>query len=604
MDKCKTDAPLVQKLPQLTRENLDAIMAERMAAVKNEKTAIPMLWQGLLELDIPVEGMEGRTAKIYVPRNCRQTANFVLMNVPEGEDTVDFLERSGWTRLADLHQLCLFVLEPGEGGWKTPEEELPYIQAGHCALRTGAHLLAGFSDYMVGYGPVGACLQWVAMHNPLRTAAAVFLDACTIPEDTVRSFQRAHYTEANPYGPVREYDFVNGDLPVPVWIISRHLTDQERTLADYWKTAARAGDTGEDPILGCVYRQNEDSIFTPEGHLLQVALQEKAVDYTAQATTEAILGFLLRYYRYGQGACSNMISLRPDLRAMGVEYRSFTDGNGFQRQYLVYIPQAYRSSREKLPMIINFHGAQQSMEDMFANSQWYHIADQLGLIIVCAECVFGRSAPQRSIPQAGVAAYPLRWLLNDRETPDRVFVDEMLDRLIAEFPVDEKRIYADGHSMGCMMANYLASGPVAHRFAAFCGTSGAFLTPEDQDVGGSVSPVWVSYGEYDMFGDCDPASPGLIMDMLSFWLKRDGLATEENAEQVRSGGADEVYTQGRYHHFVWKNQKGVPILHYNWVARKAHTHTPEENSMFWKEWLSKWSLDDAGNRLYENQAIE
>lgn len=582
----------VYKLPKLTEENIHSIMAERLAAIKNEESVIPMYWQGLLELDIP--GMDGRTAKLYVPKNCRQTANFVLMNTPAGEDTIDFLHKSGWIQAADANKLCLFVLEPGEGGWKSPAEEMPYMKAGHMALRVGQHLLAGFSDFSVGYGPVGSCLQRIAMENALRTTAAVYIDACNIPEEEVCSFQNTPYTEPNLFGPKREYDFNNGFLPVPVWIISKEITGQERVMADYWKAAAKAGDMSWDDTLGCVYTQNEDSIFTPEGHIMKVAVKEAKVDYTAEETTEQIVDFLLRYYRYGQGACSNMIANRLDYKKVGIEYRSFTDSNGFARQYLVYIPEAYRDGKKKLPVVVNFHGAQQSMEDMIANGQWYHVADEKGLMIVCAECVLDR--PKHKMPQRGVNAYALHWKLNDDETPDRMFVNDLLNQLIDNYPVDEKRIYTDGHSMGCMMSNYLASGPVAKRFAAFSGTSGSFLTAKDHDVGGVGSPMWISYGEYDMFGHADLSEESQLTDTLKFWLERNGLGSLESP--------DDAWVDGRYHHMVWKNEKGVPVLHYNWVGKKAHTHTPEENRMFWDNWLSKWALDDEGNRLYEGKRVD
>ena len=115
-----------------------------------------------------------------------------------------FLEKSGWTRKADENKICLFVLEPGTDGWKSPEAEMSYIRAAHMALRAGTHLLAGFSDFLVGYGPVGSCLQRIAMENALRTTSAVFLDACEIPEDEVQAYQDTHYSEANIFGPVRE----------------------------------------------------------------------------------------------------------------------------------------------------------------------------------------------------------------------------------------------------------------------------------------------------------------------------------------------------------------------------------------------------------------
>lgn len=587
----------ITKLPELTEKNLHSIMAECMAATANEETAIPQFWQGMLEMDV-----SGRTAKAYVPKNCPQQVDFVVMNVPTGEDTVEFLQRSGWIQKADDNKLCLVAFEPENGSWKSPAEEMAYIEAGYRAVRAGQHLKSGFSDFLVGYGPVGSCLQKIAMSGALRVSAAAYLDASNLDVEEVKNFAKTHYTEFAPFGPKRSYSLVKGDLPVPTWIVSKKFTEQEQIMADYWKNAACAEDTSEDTVYGTVFTQSKDSIFTPEGHILKVAVKEAEMDYAAPSTTDAIANFLLGYYRYGQGVRSNMVSKRVDYKAMGVQIRTFTDRNGFMRQYLVYIPEKYRNTKEKLPVVINFHGAQQNMQNMFENGLWYHVADEKGIIIVCAECVLGK--PRNKLPVPGVSAYTLHWELNNPGTPDRIFVNEMLDRILAEFPADEKRIYADGHSMGCMMTNYLASGPIAHRFAAFCGTSGAFVSMDDHDVGGGNSPVWDSYGEYDMFGDFEPGGKGQMMDTLAFHLTRTGLATEGNVEAVLASGADETYVDGRYHHYVWKNKNGVPLLHYNWVEKKAHTHTPEENVMFWDNWFTKWSLDENGNRLYEGKPVD
>jgi hypothetical protein len=50
-------------------------------------------------------------------------ARFTVIALPDYVDTWDFLEKEGWIDLAEEHGEALFVLEPGDGGWGTVEEE-------------------------------------------------------------------------------------------------------------------------------------------------------------------------------------------------------------------------------------------------------------------------------------------------------------------------------------------------------------------------------------------------------------------------------------------------------------------------------------------------
>lgn len=585
----------VVKLPVWTQETLPALMEERMAAVKTDKTVIPMLWQGLLEQKIGTD----RTAKLYIPKDCPQGTTFVVMNVPDGCDTEDFLEKSGWMALADEKMFCLFVLEPAEGGWKTAEEEQEYIHAGFTAAHVGTYGLPGFSAMLVGYGAVGTCLHKIAMENPLNITSAVFVEASDLDPAYVSARQALPYDADGYQGkkiPHYYGDLKYGNIPVPAWLAGGEMT----AVLGYWKTAAKAGAVSEDPVLGTVYTQNEDHYITPEGQIIQVACKKETLDPCDPVSTKAIYGFLSRYYRYGQGGRANMISTRIDYEKKGVQRMTFTDRNGFDREYLAYVPEAYRDGSKKLPVVIAFHGAQQSMRNMFENGQWARKADKEGFMVVCPESTL-IPMPAELIRGNAFAYRPL-WLLNNPKTPDWQFVDDLLNHLLANFPADTKRIYSNGHSMGSMMTNYLASGPIAHRFAAFGSTSGGFRNAGDSDVGGTMSPIWVSFGEYDN-GNHDIKLPGHMADTMQFWLVRNGLATEETAEKVRIEGATEEYVDGRYNHTVWCNSKGIPMVRYDWVEQKAHTHTAEENEMFWDCWFSKWSLDENGNRLYEGKPI-
>ena len=139
----------VTKLPQLVYSELESLMAQQAAQYQTKDNVVPMLWQGVLEMDIQV-GDAARTAKLYVPQGTPQGAMFVVMNVPEGLNAVSFMETSGWMDKADEEGFCLFVLEPAQGTpWGTLEEEQAYINAGH-QRRQGGQVAPARSQHVPG----------------------------------------------------------------------------------------------------------------------------------------------------------------------------------------------------------------------------------------------------------------------------------------------------------------------------------------------------------------------------------------------------------------------------------------------------------------------
>ena len=277
----------VTKLPKLDLEHLDAIMAERIAATENPHTPVPMLWQGLLELEIPV-GQETRTATLYVPKDTPQGTPFVMLNVPEGKQTLSFLRESGWIDCADRRNLCLFVLEPSAGGWKTPEEEQPYFDACLKAEKDGVYLRGSLSVYAVGYGRIGTAMHRLALSQPLMMAAAAFVNASELAEDELTACAGRSLDTMG-----RQYGVTAGEIPVPVWFASRKKTEQTEAAAAYWARAIGAGEPTEDAEFGRTYKQGKASVCTPEGNITKVCVR-----YTQEEPAcEQICRFLQQYAR-------------------------------------------------------------------------------------------------------------------------------------------------------------------------------------------------------------------------------------------------------------------------------------------------------------------
>ena len=170
------------------------------------------------------------------------------------------------------------------------------------------------------------------------------------------------------------------------------------------------------------------------------------------------------------GPASNMISRKIDYSAMNIERKAFTDTNGIEREFLVYMPAALKDSSEKLPVVFAYHGASQTMRNMIENGLWYHIADKENILLVFPECTLRKS------PDMLTGGYPYAWrpiwsseMFEDMSS-EEIYARDLLDLIVREYPVDESRFYITGHSMGCMMSNYLGSTALSQRITCISGS--------------------------------------------------------------------------------------------------------------------------------------
>ena len=577
----------ITELPELNQDNLAGIMEERLAAVKTDATVVPMLWQGLLEQKIKV-GEETRTAKLYVPKDTPQGTSFILMNVPEGkDDTVKWLYESGWLTAADTLKLCLFVLEPGEGGWGSAEEEMAYIQAGYSAERTGVYLMPGPSVYIVGYGEVGSDLQKIAMANPLSVAAAAFVDANDIDDAYLEEMAEKSFDTSS-----KTYGVMYKDVPVPVMLVNG-----SEKLVEYWKGASKATELVSSENNISVWKQAEESEFTPEGKISMVV----NVDAENSVNVASIVTTISRYYRYGGGPKSNMLSLKVDYNALGADFVRFTDSNGIEREYIAYVPEKVKESGEAAPLVVAYHGAQTSMRNFFENTLYYRIANSAGFIVVFPESTLIPVAP--ALTGGVTKAYRPLWQLENPEMigTEEVYADELLDHVIAKYKVDENRIYCTGHSMGCMMTNYLGTSKVSDRFAACGATSGPLNGEASYDYTEAV-PMFMTMAEYDMW-PYDISEDTAVSRAINNWLIRNGLASKDTVDEVRNN-PDRTWVDGRYNHSAWAANDGIPVVRYAWVTAKDHVNIVNENITLWTQWFAKWEKDEDGIRYYEGKKYD
>lgn len=114
---------------------------------------------------------------------------------------------------------------------------------------------------------------------------------------------------------------------------------------------------------------------------------------------------------------------------------------GKTRSYKVHLPPEYDGSN-KLPLVLVFNGWTHSPDQTEAHTKMSIKADSAGFIVVYP---------------AGIAGSNKEWNHDGRYSIDDVgFIKELIDTLIKDYSVDNKRIYASGFSNGAGMAYRMA----------------------------------------------------------------------------------------------------------------------------------------------------
>ncbi len=138
--------------------------------------------------------------------------------------------------------------------------------------------------------------------------------------------------------------------------------------------------------------------------------------------------------------------------------------DGLTREYTVYIPASYDGTTA-VPLLFNFHGFGMSAKDMFFLGDMRPIADTANFILVY---------PQGSNDDDGSPHWNVEGPNSKSDADDLGFTKAMLDELIADYNIDQKRVYACGYSNGGFFSFDLAC-KMSDRFAAIGSVAGTML---------------------------------------------------------------------------------------------------------------------------------
>ncbi len=183
---------------------------------------------------------------------------------------------------------------------------------------------------------------------------------------------------------------------------------------------------------------------------------------------------------------------RIDFAARGfvshVEDTSLGLSDGLPRTWFEYVPERLRDATEPMPLVIYLHGINCMGLYGAEQSGWADLADRDGFA-----CVF---------PDATIE---MRWNgWDDPRLPsDMDFILALIEHMGQIVPIDRRRIYVSGFSMGSMISNALAS---AHPelFAGVVALNGphqSYLTTLDQSA-----PMLLAFRRNSVLKDLEPSS--------------------------------------------------------------------------------------------------
>ncbi|MDP2239355.1 MAG: PHB depolymerase family esterase [Burkholderiales bacterium] len=140
--------------------------------------------------------------------------------------------------------------------------------------------------------------------------------------------------------------------------------------------------------------------------------------------------------------------------------RQFLTHDGMTRSYVVRAPNELLQGNRRVPLVLVLHGGGGNAGNAEAMTGFTEKARQEGFIVVYPEGS-GRMKDKLLTWNAGhCCGYAMENRVNDAG-----FINALIDRLIADFPVDPRRIYATGMSNGGMMSHRLGI-ELSHRITA------------------------------------------------------------------------------------------------------------------------------------------
>lgn len=240
-------------------------------------------------------------------------------------------------------------------------------------------------------------------------------------------------------------------------------------------------------------------------------------------------------------------------------------------QYRLFVPKDSISS-DSYPLILTLHGNGEIGNDNNSHIIKNRIAETWAEDSTQQENPAFVFSPQVPPPPGDLRTY-----LRNTFLPA---VDDILDSLIIEFPIDTSRLYITGLSMGSQMTWGFIYRQNLHRFAAAIPMSGG-VPQVLNELQITQTPIWAFHGDQDVTVSVQTTrdmmsaieNAGYQVRYIKSQLGDIGL-TNEALDSLLAAGVNHIYTEYEgAGHDIWSQSYDDPILH-RWLFSQKKESGP------------------------------
>ena len=568
-------------------------------------------FSGTFELPVEYAGKKRRMLA-YVPHDIRESTAGILVLGENGQTADDLLEHSGWCEIADTEEckerLIVFFLEPENGTWNmdeaygTPDGDVAYINAAALAAADRKLFCVHESKfYLVGCKEGGVLANMAAAYDPAFFAGVASVGGSAVSERYLTDCGQAYALNLDGFeDPEHRKDIRKQDIPMPAWIIDDPTvsTGTGDAILTYWRKACEAEEGRQLSPDQYEYYRVKETPYAPNQEkeayrVCHSSISGASEQYAKRLQRRIWKDFLYRQRRWMSSPGGELRVTKDPVRDLGMEYH-YEEFDGWMREWYVYIPQSVQHNpNKKVPLVLAMHGYTCTGEIYAGNSGWYDVAEKHGFIVVFPSALHAKvNMPEQGLMPDWAPLNAWNVFLEDDRPDELKFFSFLLDKMIAEYPVDAHRVFATGHSWGSLMTEMLALG-LTERFAAVAPCSGAFFGGAYEKMtslpyaaeNGVQLPIWMFWGtDEEWLIPCEPTHENETGLTVELWLKRNG-----KADMIPADWAQRTCTvNGRFkdHYF---DREGTAPVQFTQVDYMPHATMPEMSFRIWEEFFSKFS---------------
>ena len=570
-------------------------------------------FSGTFELPVEYAGKKRRMLA-YVPHDIRESTAGILVLGENGQTADDLLEHSGWCEIADTEEckerLIVFFLEPENGTWNmdeaygTPDGDVAYINAAALAAADRKLFCVHESKfYLVGCKEGGVLANMAAAYDPAFFAGVASVGGSAVSERYLTDCGQAYALNLDGFeDPEHRKDIRKQDIPMPAWIIDDPTvsTGTGDAILTYWRKACEAEEGRQLSPDQYEYYRVKETPYAPNQEkeayrVCHSSISGASEQYAKRLQRRIWKDFLYRQRRWMSSPGGELRVTKDPVRDLGMEYH-YEEFDGWMREWYVYIPQSVQHNpNKKVPLVLAMHGYTCTGEIYAGNSGWYDVAEKHGFIVVFPSALHAKvNMPEQGLMPDWAPLNAWNVFLEDDRPDELKFFSFLLDKMIAEYPVDAHRVFATGHSWGSLMTEMLALG-LTERFAAVAPCSGAFFGGAYEKMtslpyaaeNGVQLPIWMFWGtDEEWLIPCEPTHENETGLTVELWLKRNSKSDMIPADWTQCA----CTVNGRFKDHCFDREDMAPVQ-FTQVDYMPHATMPEMSFRIWEEFFSKFSRD-------------